>query len=97
MTGKSLKEILILLLRFCQSHPVKKKINIIYKSKYTHKRKNQVVLLMITDNEQQDTIEKWHYITLKSEITDDGYKNQHKAYLDYSEISRLTIMEIFFA
>ena len=52
---------------------------------------------MITDNEQQDTIEKWHYITLKSEITDDGYKNQHKAYLDYSEISRLTIMEIFFA
>ena len=77
--------------------PSEKKKNIIYKSKYNRKRKNQVVLLMITDNEQQDTIEKWHYITLKSEITDDGYKNQHKAYLDYSEISHQTIMEIFFA
>ena len=29
---------------------------------------------MITNNEQQDTKEKWHYIALKSEITDDGYK-----------------------
>ena len=52
----------------------KKEINIIYTSKYNHKRKNQVVLLMITDNEQGDTDEKWHYIALKSEITDDRYK-----------------------
>ena len=29
---------------------------------------------MITDNEQQDTEGKWHYIALKSEITDDGYQ-----------------------
>ena len=29
---------------------------------------------MLTDNEQQDTQERWHYIILKSEITDDGYK-----------------------
>ena len=29
---------------------------------------------MITDNEQQDTIEKWHCIALKSELTDDRYK-----------------------
>ena len=31
---------------------------------------------MITDDEQQDTIEKWHYIALKSEIDDDGHKKQ---------------------
>ena len=29
---------------------------------------------MITDNEQEDTEDKWHYIALKSELTDDGYK-----------------------
>ena len=29
---------------------------------------------MLTDNAQQDTQERWHYIILKSEITDDGYK-----------------------
>ena len=51
-----------------------KKLNIICKSKYNRKCKNQVVLLIITDNEQQDTEEKWHDIALKSEITDDGYK-----------------------
>ena len=38
----------------------------VYKSKYNHKRKNQVVLLMITDGE------KWHYTALKSEQTEDG-------------------------
>ena len=32
------------------------------------------VLLMIANNEQEDTKEKWHYIALKSEITDDEYK-----------------------
>ena len=29
---------------------------------------------MITNNEQEDTKEKWYYIALKSEITDDEYK-----------------------
>ena len=32
------------------------------------------VLLMIANNEQEDTKKKWHYIALKSEITDDEYK-----------------------
>ena len=32
-----------------------------YKSKYNNERKNQVILLMITDGE------KWHYLALKSE------------------------------
>ena len=31
-----------------------------YKSKYNLKRKNQVILLMITDGE------KWHYLAVKS-------------------------------
>ena len=30
----------------------KKEINIAYKSKYNHKPKNQVILLMITDGEE---------------------------------------------
>ena len=38
-----------------------------YKSKHNHTRKNQVVLLMITDGE------KWHYTALKSECTEDGF------------------------
>ena len=38
-----------------------------YKSKYNHTRKNQVVLLIITDGE------KWHYTALKSEPTEDGF------------------------
>ena len=33
----------------------------VYKSKRNHTRKNQVVLLMITNGE------KWHYMALKSE------------------------------
>ena len=49
-------------------------INLIYKSKYNRKRKNQVVLLMITDNDQEDTQNKWHYIALKSKITDNNNK-----------------------
>ena len=51
-------------------------INIAYKSKYNCKRKNQVVLLMITNHEKNDEIDKndkWHYIALKSERTDDGF------------------------
>ena len=35
-----------------------KTINLICKSKYNRKRKNQVVLLMITDNKQSDEIDK---------------------------------------
>ena len=29
---------------------------------------------MITDKDWEDTEDKWHYIALKSEITDDEYK-----------------------
>ena len=43
------------------------KISNAYKSEYNRKRKNQVFVLMITDGE------KWHYIALKSEPTDDGF------------------------
>ena len=46
----------------------KKKKNLAYKSKYNRKRKNQVVLLKITNGEG-----KWHYIALKSKCTDDGF------------------------
>ena len=56
------------------SAPTKEKINIICKSKYNRKHYYQIVLLMITDNEQEDTEDKWHYIALQSELTDDGYK-----------------------
>ena len=44
-----------------------KEINLAYKSKYNRKRENQVVLLTITNGE------KWHYISLKSVSTDDGF------------------------
>ena len=54
--------------------PNTEKINLIYKSKHNCSRKNQVVLVMITDNEQEDTKDKWHYIALKSISTDNGYK-----------------------
>ena len=47
--------------------------NLAYKSKYNRKRKNQVVLLMITYGEQSDEIDKWRYIALKSERTDNGF------------------------
>ena len=50
-----------------------KTINLAYKSKYNRKRENQVVLLMITDGEQSDEADKWHYIVLKSTHTDDGF------------------------
>ena len=38
-----------------------KKIRLAYKSKYNHKRDNQVFLLMITDDGK-----KWHYLAVKS-------------------------------
>ena len=49
-----------------------KTINLAYKSKYNRKRENQVVLLMITNGEQSEEVNKWHYIALKSVRTDDG-------------------------
>ena len=61
-------------LNILYASPHEKKISLVYKSKYNRKRRNQVVLLMITDDEQQDNIEKWHYIALKNEIDDDGNK-----------------------
>ena len=50
-----------------------KTTNLIYKSKYNHKRKDQVVLLMINNNEESNEIDKWHYIALKSVRTDNGF------------------------
>ena len=44
-----------------------KTINLAYKSKYTRKSENQVVLLTITNGE------KWHYTTLKTVRTHDGF------------------------
>ena len=49
------------------------KISHAYKSEYNRKRKNQVVLLMIPHGE------KWHYIALKSEPTDDGFNRPTKS------------------
>ena len=45
----------------------KKTIELQYKSKYNRTRKNQAVLLMITDGK------KWHYLALKSMPANDGY------------------------
>ena len=39
----------------------KKEISLAYISKYNHERKNQVILLMITDNG-----ENWHYLAVRS-------------------------------
>ena len=50
-----------------------KTINLAYKSKYNRKRKNQVVLLIITNSEQNNEADQWHYIALKSVRTDDGF------------------------
>ena len=44
--------------------PITKTINLAYKSKYNRKHENQVVLLMITNGEQSDEVDKWHYIAL---------------------------------
>ena len=49
------------------------KITHAYKSKYDHTRKNQTVLLMITDGE------KWYYTALKSESTEDGFNRPTKS------------------
>ena len=60
-------------LNILYASPNKEEIKLAYKSKYNRKRKNQVVLLMITDNKQSDKIDKWHYIALKSITTGDGF------------------------
>ena len=52
--------------------PNTKTINLAYKSKCNRKRENQVVLLMITNSEQSDETDKWHYTASKSVLTDDG-------------------------
>ena len=48
-------------------------INLANKSKYNRKRENQIVLLMITNDEQNDEADIWHYIALKSVRTDEGF------------------------
>ena len=53
--------------------PNTKTINLTNKQKYNRKRKDQVVLLMISDDEQSAEIDKWHYTALKSERTDNGF------------------------
>ena len=68
----------------------KKEIKLAYKSKYNRKRKNQVVLLIITDNKQ------WHYTALKSIPTADGHIKPIEAYLNYTEESHQIIMETSF-
>ena len=52
-------------LNILSAPPITEKINI-YKSKHNRKCENQVVLLMITENKQDDTMDKWHYIAVKS-------------------------------
>ena len=53
--------------------PNTKSINLAYKSKYNRKRKNQVSMLMISNDKQSDEIDKWHYIALKSVSTDNEF------------------------
>ena len=58
--------------------PNRKIVNLACKSKYNRKRKNQVVLLMITDGKQSDEIDKLHYIALKSVSTDNGFNHPRR-------------------
>ena len=48
-------------------------INLACKSKYSRKREDQVVLLMISNGKKSDEINKWNYTALKSIRTDDGF------------------------
>ena len=73
-------------------------INLAYKSKYNRKRKNQVVLLMITNDEKNDEIDendKWHYIALKTKHTDDGFNRPVKSLSNLFRGITSIIMEIF--
>ena len=54
-----------------------KNITHVYKLKHNHTRKNQVVLLMITDGK------KWHYIALKVNKMKIDLIVLQKVYLDY--------------
>ena len=54
-------------------YKTKQMIKIACKSKYNRKRKNQVVLLMITDDKRSEGVKKYHYLTLKNKPTIDGY------------------------
>ena len=50
-------------------------INLAYKSKYNRKRKNQVVLLMITNDEKNDEIDemmyvRWTYVKVNVQMMD---------------------------
>ena len=60
-TGKSSNKTIkqLFLVSFIH-HTILKKIRLTYKSKYNHKRNNQVFLLMITDDGK-----KWHYLAVK--------------------------------
>ena len=70
----------------------RKEIEITYKSKYNYKRKKQVVLLMITDNNN-----RWHYFAVKSlpalfrEITSTHYENFYclNCFHSYRSINKL--------
>ena len=53
--------------------PNTKQLKLAYKSKYNRKRKDQVVLGMISDSKKSDEINKWHYIALKSDSIDNGF------------------------
>ena len=61
MIGISLKDTIKTSLNILSVPHNKEKINIQYKSNHNRKRKSQVVLLMITDNN-----ENWHYLAVKS-------------------------------
>ena len=50
----------------------KEKINLAYRSDHNRTRKNQVVLLMISDNEKKFLKNAWHYLALKSIPTTEG-------------------------
>ena len=62
-------------------------LNLAYKSKYNCKRKNKVVLLMITNGK------KWHYIVLKSEPTEDGEKSLKAPFVIYADFKCLLLKQ----
>ena len=53
--------------------PNTKELKLAYNSKYNRKRKDQVVLLMISESKKSDEINKCHYIALKSDSIDNGF------------------------
>ena len=74
-----MKKIKVALNILCVLSHNAKTINLIQKSKYTRTRKNQVVLLMITDNKQSDGIDEWYYIALKSDRIDSRFNRPIKS------------------